>query len=111
MDTQTADDPAPAPAPSTENLPPYLKTTTWTRADKEKKSCPSDWGLFSPTPWGPGKKKLCLISRSQYRLDLKSPVYYCNPGTGFNPNGQNGPEYGTCRSDPFNGTAGKIRIF
>ena len=84
--------------------PPYLKTSSWTRQDEEKKACPSEWGQFVPSPWGPGKKKLCLVTRAQYREDLKSPVYPCSASSSYNPGGFNGPQYGTCRSDPFNGT-------
>lgn len=108
VDTESADDPAPAPGPGAADPPPFLKTSSWTRQDEQKKSCPSEWGLFSPTPWGPGKKKLCLITRTQYREDLKSPVYPCSASSSSNPDDFGVPKYGTCRSDPLDGNTGKI---
>ena len=77
------------------------------RTDIEKAECPDDWGMFNP---GPGKKRLCLISREGYKNVLKEPVYPCTLGAGYSGNKdpvfKSGPVFAQCRPDPYNGTKG-----
>ena len=80
------------------------------RSDIEKPECPDEWAYFNP---GPGKKRICLITREGYKNVLKEPVYPCTLNAGYNPKKdpvfQTGPVFGSCRADPFNGTKARIQ--
>ena len=82
------------------------KTVSYTRSEKEKKTCPKSTNFFDP---GPGKKKLCLIERDDY-IGLGAPVYGCNIASPFNPNDLN--KLGQCRPDVRDGDIGKtFKVF
>ena len=90
--------------------PTATKISSKSREEAEKKACPDDWALFNP---GPGKKKLCLITRLSYKDKLKSPVYPCDSLTSPSPQHSVDhvtlePVYGPCRSDGWNGTKGEF---
>ena len=71
------------------------------RAEPEKVLCPKAENFFDP---GPGKKKICLIDRDDYKNVLGAPVYSCD-STSADP--RNAPAgLGTCRGNVFDGNLG-----
>ena len=84
---------------------PVLATDDWQfhtfRAEPEKVLCPKAENFFDP---GPGKKKICLIDRDDYKNVLGAPVYSCDS---ISADPRNAPAgLGTCRGDVFDGNLG-----
>ena len=80
------------------------KTVSYTRSEKEKKTCPKSSNYFDP---GPGKKKLCLIERDDYNDVLGAPVYSCQINYAqFNPTKFH--KLARCRPSLTDGNLGSI---
>ena len=110
IDTKTYNDPGPDQQGKPQ--PIIMKTSTFTRSEKEPKSCFRDANYWDHPQ---GKKKLCLINRYDYLHELGAPVYPCTLDVG--PKYDQG-EYtlderfvpAGCRPDWKNGTLGKFSV-
>ena len=102
-------DPGPDPV-TNKPRPLQLKTSTFSRKEKESKGCPRDAGSWNHPL---GKKRFCLINRYDYKHALKEPSYPCELNVAakythrFEYHYDRYFENAGCRPDFRNGTLGE----
>ena len=103
----------PGPDPVTKKPRPIrMRTSTFTREEKEPKGCFRDAGSWNHPL---GKKKICLINRYDYKHSLKEPVYPCalDEAAKYKQKEYTGDSLFTqagCRPDFRNGTKGMLSV-
>ena len=90
--------------PNDANIPPVLRTTTFTRSDQQKKGCREGGYWVSSTT----KKRICLINRYDYKYTLKEPVYPCELEKRSTYDRWQAITPAGCRPDHLNGTLGRL---